>query len=66
LPVITKPLENNEFIKKAFVKSAQGTNNLGMKKINQDSYLVKRNLLGLENYSIFSVFDGHGIYLSNP
>jgi hypothetical protein len=59
LPNINK-IEPKDMIKKTFVRSVQGTNNHGVKKINQDNFITKRCLLGLPGYSIFSVFDGHG------
>ena len=33
--------------------------NDNIEKINQDSYLIKENILG-ENFNIYGVFDGHG------
>ncbi len=33
----------------------------GTKNINQDNYLLKENIFNIKNFSIFSVFDGHGI-----
>ena len=41
-------------------KSKQGINISGMKKINQDSYLVKTSIFTLKDFSVFGVFDGHG------
>ena len=35
-------------------------NNNYIKKINQDKILVLKNILKINNFSIFSVFDGHG------
>lgn len=37
-----------------------GTHANGYIKTNQDSYLAKHNVFGLNNYSLFGVFDGHG------
>ena len=34
---------------------------MGNKKINQDSYLTLLNINNLNNYSVFAIFDGHGI-----
>ena len=33
----------------------------GTKNINQDNYLLKENIFNIKDFSIFSVFDGHGI-----
>ncbi len=43
-------------------KSKGGKNNLGRPKTNQDSMLVFTKVLNNENYNIFGVFDGHGVY----
>jgi len=44
------------------VKSRAGMNYDGTRKTNQDNYISKTNLLGLEDYHIFGVFDGHGLH----
>lgn len=44
------------------VKSRAGMNFDGTRKTNQDNYISKTNLLGLEEYHIFGVFDGHGLH----
>ena len=31
-------------------------------KLNQDSYIIKRNINNINNFNIFGVFDGHGFY----
>ena len=31
-------------------------------KLNQDSYIIKRNINNIKNFNIFGVFDGHGFY----
>ena len=33
----------------------------GTKNINQDNYLLKENIFNIKDFSIFSIFDGHGI-----
>lgn len=38
-----------------------GTNVNGYMKTNQDSYLSKHKIFGLSNFSLFGVFDGHGM-----
>lgn len=45
-------------------KSQEGVHKTGQKKINQDSYLAVDNQFGI-NFSVFSVFDGHGIIDDN-
>jgi serine/threonine protein phosphatase PrpC len=42
-------------------KSKAGHNITGAIKINQDNCLVKNRIFGYTNFSIFAVFDGHGI-----
>ena len=68
---INKALENQDelftrlttsYIKKVVSKSKPGVNYEGISKTNQDSYLVKQNIFSLPNFSIFGVFDGHGLY----
>ena len=31
-------------------------------KLNQDSYIIKRDINNIKNFNIFGVFDGHGLY----
>lgn len=42
-------------------KSKPGYTINGTLKTNQDSYMAKNKILGLTNFSIFGVFDGHGV-----
>ena len=51
----------NSTLKDYCCRSDAGTDILGNKKINQDSYLTLLNVGGLQNYSVFAIFDGHGI-----
>ncbi len=55
--LLKKPLIN----KYAF-KSKAGMTFDGNIKTNQDSFLAKTKIFGLENYSVFGVFDGHGMH----
>lgn len=55
-------LESESIIKSISSKSRQGTNYDGVKKINQDSFIAKRNIMGYENFSILAVYDGHGTH----
>ena len=41
------------------VKSQQGKTN-NKKKINQDNYITKMNILNQNEFDIFCVLDGHG------
>jgi serine/threonine protein phosphatase PrpC len=54
-----------ELIRNSLAKSAAGVNFDGEIKTNQDAYIAKRKVLGFDNFSIFSVFDGHGKYKLN-
>ena len=56
---------NNEFSSQTYVKSSDGIsiagkNEYGLKKTNQDTYLIERNINGILNFNIFGVLDGHG------
>ena len=56
---------NNEFSSQTYVKSSDGIsiagkNEYGLKKINQDTYLIERNINGILNFNIYGVLDGHG------
>ena len=42
-------------------KSKAGHNITGAIKVNQDNWLAKNRVFGFTNFSIFAVFDGHGI-----
>jgi serine/threonine protein phosphatase PrpC len=48
-------------IKDYYCKSEAGTDIFGKAKINQDSYLHLSNIYNLNNYSVFAIFDGHGM-----
>lgn len=59
----SKEVENmkDEKLKLTFSsKTKQGINLSGMKKTNQDSFLIKTSIFSLNDFSIFGVFDGHG------
>ena len=51
----------NTIIKDYYCKTEAGRDLLGKTKINQDSYLSLLNIYNLKNFSVFAVFDGHGI-----
>ena len=46
---------------KGFPFSQAGTNENGVTKTNQDSYLIINNIFNLK-YDIYGIFDGHGTY----
>ncbi len=53
------------FSEKTFIKSCEsitvaGKKENGHKKINQDSYIIERNINGILDFNIFGVLDGHG------
>ena len=48
------------YIKSCSFISISGENDEGQKKINQDSFIIKRNINGILNFNIFGVLDGHG------
>ena len=59
-------LLNDEFssmisVKKCEALSLPGINEKGKKKINQDSYIIIKNLNRVPNFNIFGVLDGHGV-----
>ena len=56
---------NSEFSQNTYIKSCEsitvpGKKENGNKKINQDSYIIERNINGILNFNIFGVLDGHG------
>lgn len=56
--------DNNKYkstLLKYSCKSKAGHNITGAIKINQDNYLAKNRIFSYTNFSIFAVFDGHGI-----
>ena len=48
------------FIKACEALTVPGKNETGNRKINQDSYIIERNINGIFNFNIFGVLDGHG------
>ena len=57
---------NSEFSTQTQIKlckatSVAGRNEDGLRKINQDNYIIERNINGVLNFNIFGVLDGHGI-----
>lgn len=61
---VHKTQSNKLYITKSYAfksKCGSSVKNPSVKKINQDNYLVMPNILDLDNFSIFSIFDGHGL-----
>ena len=56
----SKLKSQTSFIKSCESLSIPGRNDEGNKKINQDSYIIERNINGIVNFNIFAVLDGHG------
>ena len=52
--------ESIHSIKSQFVLTKQGKDEFGHVKINQDSYILLKELNGLKDFNIFGVLDGHG------
>jgi serine/threonine protein phosphatase PrpC len=50
----------SSYIAQIGFKTRAGNAPGGARKTNQDSYLIATNILGLDEFSIFAVFDGHG------
>ena len=48
------------YIKLCEALSTAGRDDDGLTKINQDSYVLERNINGVLNFNIFGVLDGHG------
>ena len=58
-------VENN-FIDNALINirgtSIPGKDSNNQIKLNQDSYIIKRDINNIKNFNFFGVFDGHGYY----
>ena len=55
-----KEKEKIIYIKKYNGLSIAGKNERGIKKINQDTFFIEKNINGVDNFNIFGVLDGHG------
>ena len=53
-------LTHQTYIKYCESITVAGKRENGRKKINQDSYIIERNINGILDYNIFGVLDGHG------
>ena len=49
------------YIKACEALSTAGRDDDGLTKINQDTYILERNINGVLNFNIFGVLDGHGV-----
>ena len=49
------------YIKITEATSTAGRDDDGLTKINQDTYVLERNINGVLNFNIFGVLDGHGV-----
>ena len=58
---INSQFSTNLYIKSCKALSIAGKNEEGIKKINQDSYILEKNINEVLNFNIFGVLDGHGI-----
>ena len=58
---INSEFSTNTYVKLCKATSVAGKSENGLKKINQDSYILERNINGILNFNIFGVLDGHGI-----
>ena len=59
--------EFKEFSQITYIKNCEalctgGRGDDGLPKINQDTYVLERNINGVLNFNIFGVLDGHGDY----
>jgi len=55
-------LTHQTYIKYCESITVAGKRENGRKKINQDSYIIERNINGILDFNIFGVLDGHGDY----
>ena len=57
---VKKTSQKFNYIKSCSFISISGENDEGHKKLNQDTFIIKRNINGILNFNIFGVLDGHG------
>jgi len=48
------------YVKSCYGITLAGRNEKGIKKTNQDTFIIEKNVNGIENFNIFGVLDGHG------
>ena len=49
------------YVKSSDALSTAGRDDDGLTKINQDTYILEKNVNGVLNFNIFGVLDGHGV-----
>ena len=49
------------YVKSCDALSTAGRDDDGLTKINQDTYILEKNVNGVLNFNIFGVLDGHGV-----
>jgi hypothetical protein len=55
-------IKKKEIIKGYFAVSKAGKDKNFLIKINQDYYIIEKNINGIQNFNLFCVLDGHGLY----
>ena len=55
-------IKQKEIIKGYFAISQPGKDKNFFRKINQDYYIIETNINGIQNFNLFGVLDGHGLY----
>ena len=55
-------IKKKEIVKGYFAVSKAGKDKNFLIKINQDYYIIEKNINGLQNFNLFCVLDGHGLY----
>ena len=58
---INSQFSTNMYIKTSKALSVAGKKEGGIKKTNQDSYILEKNINEVLNYNLFGVLDGHGV-----
>ena len=61
-----RQLMENNYIDNALINirgmSVPGKDTQNQIRLNQDSYIIKRDINNIKNFNIFGIFDGHGFY----
>ncbi len=61
-----KKIMENNYIDNALINirgiSIPGKDTQNQIKLNQDSYIIKRDINNIKNFNLFGIFDGHGLY----
>ena len=59
--IIGTELSTITYVKSCHGTSTAGRDDDGLTKINQDTYVLEKNVNGVLNFNIFGVLDGHGV-----